>query len=601
LCGIGGILGSDDRATVRKMTNALVHRGPDDSGYFSDRNVAMGHRRLSIIDLATGRQPIFNEDHSIAVIYNGEIYNYRELRNELSAKGHRFATNSDTEVIVHAYEEFGYHCFDTFNGMFTFALWDSKKNELILARDPHGIKPLYFSIVDGRLLFASEAKAILASGLVKPQIDLLSLHYLLNLRYVPGEGTSFRNIFRLPPGSFLRAKSASDYVIERYASNIGGDIPISEGDLVAEVRRVLKSSMERHLISDVPVGFYLSGGIDSSTILALAKGAYPQELLTFSMGFGEENDELISARRVSEIFGTNHKEIVIDGSLLKELPSMVWSVDGPKRNLWHYYLAELASKHVKVVLSGLGGDEIFGGYDFRYRVITKKDGNAILTPAEKIETYLQTLSRDILPLEETTKFYGETLQPMLSYKIPALFETFFANGSPFIQQVFNADMKMKMTHELLLVDDATSMAHSLEVRVPFLDKELVRLCMKIPYDQKFNNSEGKLILKKAMADVLPDFVLKKPKQGFNPDPALVFQKEIKDHAGQHLLDGAGVKEGFFTKDFVVNLLKKKPSTNLRAHYNKLWDMLAFEAWYKLYFIRGEFEHPHMSLDRLLSS
>lgn len=603
MCGITGILGSDDLVTVRKMTETLVNRGPDDSGYFSDGGIALGHRRLSIIDLTTGKQPMFNEDRSIVIIYNGEIYNFRELRVQLTTSGHRFVTNSDTEVIVHAYEEFGDACLNMFNGMFAFALWDSRRKDLILARDPSGIKPLYYTTTNGLLLFASEVKAILASGLIKPELDPLSLHYLLNLRYVPDERTIFRNIVRLPAGSFIRAKSATDYTVRKYVDDsFDSDSSLLEYDTIGKVRRVLKESIERHLISDVPVGFYLSGGIDSSAILALARGVYSQELLTFSMGFGEETDELDDARKVSEFFESEHMEITIDGSLLRELPSMVWSVDSPKRNLWHYYLAELASRHVKVVLSGLGGDELFGGYDFRYRLIAERAAWRNLTTQEKIDGYLATQGRDILPTEEMKLMYGSRLQPMLSTKVTSLFEPYFNDDSkPLMEQVLDADMKMKMHHEFLLVDDAVSMANSLEVRVPFLDRELVSLCLRIPYHMKSNGVEGKLILRKAMADLLPPFVLKKLKQGFNPDPALVFKKELRDYADQYLLNGAGVRMGLFSKRFVTSVLSKKVSANLRAHYNKLWDMLAFEVWYKLYFEREEFDQPNISLDRFLSS
>lgn len=601
MCGIAGILGSDDLITVRNMTETLAHRGPDDSGYFSDRNIALGHRRLSIIDLTTGKQPIFNEDHSVVVIYNGEIYNYKELRSELVAKGHQFATNSDTEVIVHAYEEFGYDCLAKFNGMFAFALWDARNKELVLARDPNGIKPLYYTITNGMLLFASEAKGLLASGLFKPELDMLSLHYLLNLRYVPSEATMFRDISRLPPGSYLRAKGANNYTISKFANNgFVGDPSLHESEPIDKVRRLLKQSVERHLISDVPVGFYLSGGIDSSTILALARGVYPQKFVTFSMGFGEESDELDDARKVSEFFETEHRSIMVDGSLLKEVPSMVWAADGPKRNLWHYYLAELASKHVKVVLSGLGSDEIFGGYDFRYRVVAKRASGKNITAQEKVGIYLQTQGRDILPRKEMEKMYGSKLKPLLDKRIAPLFEPLFSSRSPLMEQVFTADMKMKMNHEFLLVDDAVSMAHSLEVRVPFLDKELVSLCLRIPHPLKFNETEGKLILKKAMADALPSFVLKRPKQGFNPDPVQIFRKELKDYA-HYIMDGIGIKMGLFSKNFVRSLLKHEVSDNLRTHYNKLWDMIAFEAWYKIFFVRCEYEKPHTNLDRLLSS
>ena len=598
MCGITGIFGTNDQHIIKKMTDSVTHRGPDEVGYFHDDRISLGHARLSIIDLHTGSQPMFNENKNFVVVYNGEIYNYQELKSELEKKGHNFSTSSDTEVIVHAYEEYGIESFNMFNGMFAFAIWDSKKKELILARDSHGIKPLYFSEVNKKLLFASEAKAILNSQDIEPEVNIESLYYMLNLRYIPYEQTIFKNIQRLAAGHFLRAKSNGQLEIRKYKrENTHNLLEITENQASTKLNNALLSSIKRHLISDVPLGFYLSGGIDSTTLVAISKELGHKKLTTFSMGFGEERDELQTAKQVSEYFETDHKEIIIDGGIMKEFPSMIWCAEGPKRNLWHYYLAKLARKHVKVVLSGLGCDEFFGGYDFRYKQIMNYTND--LSTQEKVKTYINTQGRDILSENEMNDFFGKQFKNFSKRSVSNLFIPFFNTNGSFLQQVVEADKEMKMTNEFLLVDDAVSMAHGLEVRVPFLDNELTSLSQQLPMNYKFHNNEGKFILKKTMTNRLPDFVLKKSKQGFNPDPVLVYKKELHEYAKQYLLDGIGISQGFFTKDFVTKLLSQETSDHFRTHYNKLWDIFAFETWYKLFIVRKEFTKPNISLDKLL--
>lgn len=403
---------------------SMRHRGPDSSGKFLDKGIMLGQDRLSIIDLKTGDQPIYNEDGSIAVILNGEIYNYRELRAELEKTGHRFATNSDTEVIPHLYEQFGENFVSYLNGMFAFALWDSNKKQLLLARDRCGIKPLYYASKDGVLLFASEPKALLQYEAIKPVPDDLALHFFLNLRYIPGEMTAFKGIRKFPPAHYAVVKSGSAPV--KPASGSPSIKPVRYWSLPASRSSqllpgfvdLLGSAVRRHMISDVPVGVYLSGGIDSTTIAYFARSEAQGKLKTFCMGFGEQDDELEDARKVADELGTDHRDFVMHGNLLSKLPLAIWHADSPKRNLHPYYLANFASRHVKVVLSGLGGDELFAGYDYKYgkmREMAKNSGRfpptsptsrlipRFRTPNSRIFTAKSSQTSTTIPSPRTTR------------------------------------------------------------------------------------------------------------------------------------------------------------------------------------------------------
>jgi len=360
MCGICGATGTSDSNLLHTMTEILRHRGPDDTGFYVDDGLMLGQCRLSIIDLKTGRQPIYNEDQSIVIVYNGEIYNFPQLRKKLESKGHSFRTNSDTEVVIHAYEEFDLDCLSMFNGMFAFALYDSNRRRLVLARDRYGIKPLYYAMINGNLVFASEIKSILLHPGVRRNLNREALSYFLTLRYVPLDGTLFEGLL---PGNYLAFdKSGVGQGAYWHLQPRPHKVDVEDSVLLG----LLETSIKRHMISDVPVGVYLSGGLDSASLVAFASKNSEIPLNTFSMGFGEETDELSDAREIAEHFGTIHHETVVRDGLLSNFPEMIWHMDSPKRNLYPYYLAQLAGKHVKVVLSGLGGDELFGGYDFRY-------------------------------------------------------------------------------------------------------------------------------------------------------------------------------------------------------------------------------------------
>ncbi len=575
MCGICGATGASDKDALRNMVGILRHRGPDDLGFYVDDDIVLGQCRLSIIDLKTGRQPIYNEDRSVVVVYNGEIYNYRELRRELETKGHTFSTNSDTEVIVHEYEQYGLDCLQNFNGMFAFALYDSRKRRLILARDRQGIKPLYYMLVDGQLVFASEIKSILKHPAAKRRLNYEAVGCFLTLRYVPLDATLFSDIRKVLPGHYVVFDESGMKQVCYWRLQ---PRPHENHVTPAELMDALKRSVERHMISDVPVGVYLSGGIDSASLVALASELSDVPINTFSMGFGEETDELRDGKTVADHFGTVHFETIVNGGLLSDFPKMIWHMDCPKRNLYPYYLAQLASKHVKVVLGGLGGDELFGGYTFRYSVLSSLKPR---TAQEKVKAYLETQARDVC--QDQAEVYGTAI-PEESLQYPnRFFRAYYEDELPFNEQVLATDFNAKMIYDFLPVDDAMSMAHSVETRVPYLDNELVDLAFEIPFSDKFRDGKGKVILAQAMSSRLPRIVLEKRKQGFGPNPYEIYKNELRYYAENYLPLGFSVKRGLVSLDWVKSVLGKDPSYDAVAEYNKLWDCLGLEVFLRIYF------------------
>jgi len=637
MCGIIGF-NFDDKHLAKRMCDVIIHRGPDDEGYYSNDDITLGHRRLSIIDLKTGHQPIFNEDDSIVVIFNGEIYNFQELRNDLEKKGHKFKTATDTEIIVHAYEEFGYDCIKLFNGMFAFALYDSNNKALFLGRDRCGIKPLHYVFLDdGTFIFSSEIKSILQYKRIKAILEPVALHYLINLRYIPREYTMFKGIKRLLPAHYL-IHHENKITIKKYWEPTISVEDRPEDYYVKTLKKLLDLSIRRHLVSDVPVGIFLSGGIDSSSIVALASQFVEEPLKTFCMGFGMVNDEIKDARYVADLFNTDHKELIVDKSLLKDYPKMIWFADEPKRNLYPFYIAEMVSKHVKTALGGLGGDELFGGYIFKYDFIkgieeirkktmfeTKRNisvfadklisfqtryGNIIddehLDYLETIrsinsneELYLITQTQDkVFDKEYLERIYGEKL---LRENLPAirdLYNPYFRDARQFVEQVMLADFSIKLTDDFLLVDDRMTMANSLESRVPLLDKELVDFSFTIPVQYKTSDPNGKYIFKKAMKDILPKEVLKKEKRGFASGIYEPYLKEGRELAMQLLPEGRLVQQGYLKKDYINKILNSIPNPKLTLHYGVIWNMLMAEIWHGIY-IDGDALRPTFNLEKIV--
>lgn len=606
MCGICGFVGFEDRDLLKRMCKVIQHRGPDDSGTFTDRDISLGHQRLSIIDLKTGHQPIHNEDESIWIVYNGEVYNFPELKRDLESKGHRFCTETDTEVIVHAYEEYGYDCVKRLNGMFAFALWDSNKKILFLARDRLGIKPLYYTLIDNKILFASEIKSILQYKEIKRKVDLKSLYLLINFMYIPGKTTMFAGIHELLPGHMLVYENRKITVSEYNRIEINPEIK-PEGYYVKKLRKVLDRAIERHMISDVPLGSFLSGGLDTSTIVALMTKFSDEPIKTFCMGFGEEVDELPDARLISEYFGTDHYEFVIDPKQgLDILEKTIRYADMPKINLHPYLIYELASKKVKVCMSGTGGDEMFGGYIRRYKAVLLLNKINQITPEiikkhaltrldilhQTIDTrteynYLWALSHlgkwddiylilfcDIIPADEInalTKFNPTDIKP--------LFTEYFNNKLHPLDKVLLADIKTQLVDNYLNVDDAMSMANSLEIRVPFLDSELVDFTCQLPWNMKVRGGVGKYILRKAMTKELPKRVFEKKKQGFGMSSYYWFKDELKEQ-GKNLSDSKAINT-YFNKPYISRLIKNIPNAKHRNH-QLIMTLLAFDIWHKIY-------------------
>jgi asparagine synthase (glutamine-hydrolysing) len=636
MCGIAGF-NFEDSGLLRKMCRVLKHRGPDDEGYFDDSHMSVGNTRLSIIDLEGGRQPIFNEDRSVVVVHNGEIYNYLELRQKLERLGHRFYTKSDTEVIAHSYEESGSDCCVDFNGIFAFALWDMNKQMLLLARDRCGVKPLYYTkLADGRFLFASEIKSIIQYGGVRRDIDLDAFHYYINLRFVPRERTLFRNVYRLLPGHLMLV-TGGKLQIRRYWCLRPGPIRCSESFFVAKLREVLVRALKRNLMSDVPLGILLSGGLDSSAILAFASKVSSNPIRTFTMGFGEPTDEMIDASCVAQAYGADHTTLVCKQDLLKEYPRMIWYADMPKRNLYPFYIMREASKHVKVLLGGLGGDELFGGYEWKYQFAEDVEKERKVIPPSLLATlgkknrdliryisrygsifeiehvhelkrvahmnsnlnlYMLVASLDeVFDQESLRKMYSSAMADRKLPEVRVFFSEYFSNDLRFLDQIMMADFCVKLPDDFLHVEDAMSMANSVEARVPFLDNELVDLAWTIPSGLKYRDGAGKYIFRKAMEGIVPTEVLRKEKRGFGGDVGVQFSREIGEYASQILPEGYVVKKGLIRKKYIDSVIRHKMSMNLVKHYVVIWDLLAFEIWYRMY-ILDQSPQPKLEINSL---
>lgn len=576
MCGITGFSGFRNDRLLARMCELIKHRGPDQAGAYLSDKVSLGHRRLSIIDLSErGRQPMSNEDNTIHLVFNGEIYNFKELKSELIKRGHTFLSESDSEVILHAYEEKGADCVTGLRGMFSFAIWDSKKERLILCRDRLGKKPLYYKW-DGRvLLFASEVKALLASDLVEREIDEDAYHSFLAFQYVPGNRTAIKGILRLPPGHMaVLEKGALD--IRKYwdIEEVREDSRIDFRTAVEETRRLLAESVRLRLVSDVPLGVLLSGGLDSSSVVAAMSGNGVKRIKTFTVGFGEKGDEFEYARLVSERFRTDHCELTIKpGNLIDTLEKIVWHLDEPIADggaFATYLVSEVVKEHVKVILVGEGADELFGGYSWH------KLANPLFSSIPRF-------------LKKRMYFYLNTFYrgQKNSYEMYKAFDNIFEEGrrKDFFTAMSCYEMKNLIPNCLLMKVDKMSMAHSIEARAPFLDHKLVEFAASLPKDFKINGFTGKHILREAMKGLLPDEIIKRKKRGFLIPLGRWMESGLKDYA-YDILTG----RNSFAGDFLgVNRLHDMfaPHRGLRKiEYDiLLWRLLIFEVW-RMFYIKG---------------
>jgi len=632
MCGIVGIVGLEDRALIRKMADVVSHRGPDDRGYYVDKDISFGHRRLSIIDLSEkGRQPMHNEDGSIVVVYNGEIYNYLELKERLS-KRHKFYSNTDTEVIVHAYEEYGENCVNHFRGMFAFAVWDKKKKRLFLARDRLGIKPLYYAIIGKAFVFASEIKSILQYGISR-EVDLTALSDYFTLRFVNGPRTMFKGIQKLQPGHYLIFEGNKIYIRKYW--NLGFETEVhSQKYYIKNFLQLMEESVRMRLMSDVPLGAYISGGIDSGTVTYFMSKLMKEPVKTFSVGFGleEHKDELEHAAKIAEHFKTEHKELIVKPNAAKILPQVVWHFDEPVADpaaIPTYMLSELAKKKVTVVLTGEGGDELFAGYE-QYRIIkagkklrfvpgflrsripsiVKKIPSQYLNKffkyseslgekgMERFNYFLNSLNNNIENYLNLVAIFDENEKEELlckKEKIDVDFSALYPRRD-WLSGLLEFETKIELPDNLLMKVDKMTMAHAVEARVPFLDHKLVEFSATIPPRLKLRGFNEKYILRRAMKDKLPKRIVTRKKERFFVPIDIWFTKDLKEMALNVLNEGSIRREGLLKYSYVEKIFNNYKKSRL-YYARQLWSLLNFEIWHKLYIERGFIYNP--SLKRLI--
>jgi asparagine synthase (glutamine-hydrolysing) len=618
MCGICGLVSLDgvsgpDPAALAAMNETLVHRGPDSEGSLIDGPCGLAMRRLSIIDLAGGDQPISNEDERIQVIQNGEIYNYRDLMDELRARGHTFSTHSDTEVLVHLYEERGPAFVEELRGMFAIALWDSRENRLLLARDPFGIKPLYYRVAGGTLSFASELKALLRQPGFSRDIDPEALEAFLAFNSIPAPLTIFKQVRKLPAGHLLVAERG-EVSVSRYArpTPVGADQVRSEGEeaLAEELRERLRNSVRAHLVSDVPVGVLLSGGIDSCALTALAAAESGYRVSTFSIGFEESSfDELGQARLVTERYGTDHHELILRPDAVDLLPKLVDAFDEPfgdSSALPTYLVSALAADTVKVVLSGEGGDELFGGY-YTYVAdrLAPRVGRAapFLRPlVERLPSSSQKVSFDYkakrfvrgahLPPVERHHAWKEIFSPEVQRQLLVAprgsdpldhYRARYAEteGADELARLQDLDLGVYLVDDLLVKTDRASMAHSLEARVPFLDPVVAELALALPTKQKVRGFQKKRLLRKAVAPLLPREIVRGRKQGFSIPVAAWLRGDLAPFARDVLSNETVTRQGLLRPEAVIRVLDDHISGREDLS-RQIWGLLSFTLWFDRY-------------------
>jgi asparagine synthase (glutamine-hydrolysing) len=628
MCGIAGIVASDrlhadERARLTLMRDVMTHRGPDDAGTYCDDRAGLAHRRLSIVDVAAGHQPLSNEDGSIWVVFNGEIYNHAEIRPALEASGHVYRTRCDTETIVHAYEEWGDACVDRFRGMFAFAIWDGPRRRLLLARDRMGIKPLYWTTTRGRLIFGSEIKSILASGLVRPEANERAVPELLGTRYVSGTETLFAGIHRVLPGHVLVFERGVPTTRQWWDIPVGQHREITDADAVSEFRARLEDAVRTRLMADVPLGMFLSGGLDSSAIAALMARMIDRPLETFSVAFRQRAfSELDYARQVACAIHANTHEIVIDEhDFFGALPRLVWHEDEPiahPSSVPLYFVSKLASERVKVVLTGEGSDELLAGYGKYPRALANWRAGAIwrVAPAAMRQFVSGTIvprltgrvgryaRRSFLAMPRTpdAMFFDNfaaiglarqrrLLAPRLArlatpeaYAVSrAYFET--PNGhSTTLDRLLYADLKTYLV-ELLMKQDQMSMAASIESRVPFLDHHLVEFAAQLPPRMKLRGLTTKWILRDAVRDLLPREILTRPKMGFPVPFGRWLRGAGADLARDVLLDTRARQRGLTDPAAVAALIDRHASGAIDGG-DALWSLMNLELWYRTFIDGG---------------
>lgn len=610
MCGIAGIFGIKGRPVeafeVQNMCDAMTHRGPNDEGFYINGNIGLGMRRLSVIDIATGHQPIRNENGSIQVIQNGEIYNFRELRQQLKGRGHTFYTGTDTEVIVHLYEEHGADFVKYLSGMFAIAIWDEPARKLTLARDRLGIKPLYYGEFGGRLVFASELKALLQLPDVTRDLNWNSVGHLFSFLTTPKNESIVAGVHKLEPGHVLTVSAGRQAQVHRYWDvNFEPDYSRSEADYVEQLRALVDDSVHACMIADVPLGSFLSGGIDSSAVVAAMSKHSSTPVKTFSVGFSEKAfNEAPFARQVAEAFGTEHHELIVEPHTL-DLDDLAWKLDEPfgdSSALPTYMISKLAAEHVTVALSGDGGDELFAGYskylkegrERRYRYIPSPLRNLMgaigghMAEGMKGRRFLRHIALDgpdryrdansMLNAEDR----GKLLSAAVAEKVLA--EDPWRDRLDYLEHVDKhwlsaiqyLDIKHYLPLDILTKVDRMSMANSLEVRVPLLDHKMVEFAATIPPEFQLRNGISKHMLKRAMRGILPDAIIDRPKQGFAVPLGRWFRGELSEQLHDLLLSSSSRSRNMFNHHYVEKLLSLQKAG--RPLELQLWTLVSFELW-----------------------
>lgn len=620
MCGICGIINYNTNGAVEKnllenMCRQMVHRGPDDQGVYiknGNPNVGLGHRRLSIIDLsAAGHQPMTNEDATIQLVFNGEIYNYKELRFQLEQKGHTFKSNTDTETLVHLYEEYGTECVKRLRGMFAFAIWDEKNKQLFLVRDRLGKKPLLYYFKNGIFCFASEFKALLASGMVDKEINRDSIHEYISLSYIPAPLSIYKDVLKLMPAHTLILKDGKVSLSRYWELDYANKINISEEDAKLELLRILKDAVKARLYSDVPLGAFLSGGIDSSTVVALMAQLSSKSIDTFSIGFNESlYNELPYANTIAKRYNTRHHEFIVRPNAMDVLPKLVEHYGEPYGDsscVPTYYVAEATRKHVAVALSGDGGDEGFAGYERHaaallcenYRRVPgfiRESIRFMISVLPSAKEPKGTLGRLVKFLKGTELKFNQRYAYWMSIfseeEEERLFKQQHSYKSQKIESVLNERPKLGPIDKLLRCDtlttlpddflvkvDIASMANSLELRSPFLDQEVLEFAASLPESYKLRNGINKYILKRAIKDLLPLGNIRRKKMGFSIPVGRWFRNEMKGYLKDNLLSQRSLNRGYFKPQAVRNLVDGHTSGRVDNGF-RLWSLLMLELWHQ---------------------
>lgn len=619
MCGIVGMVGPEvaqdaaqSRALAARMCQVIAHRGPDDQGVRVEGKAALGMRRLAIIDLITGEQPLSNEDGSVWIVFNGEIYNFAALRDDLIARGHRFTTASDTETIVHLYEEYGDACVEHLRGMFAFAIWDARAHKLFVARDRVGVKPLHYALVGSTFVFGSEIKSLLQHPALRREVNFEAISDYLSFGYVPDPATAFRGIHKLPPGHTLTFQDGQVRT-HRYWDFRYNDAyqARTEAEYIEELRALLEESVRLRLVSDVPLGAFLSGGIDSTTVVAMMARSGHRPIKTFSIGFNEARfNELQHARVAAQHFQTEHHEFVVTPDLCNLVEEIVWHHDEPfgdVSSIPTYVVSKMAREHVTVALSGDGGDELFAGYE-RYAIDRARQRfnhipgfvrRALMLPLSRAlpraaygKNYLRNAALDpgARYVDSLTFFDEGRKRDLLAAGIrtalngrdsTALFQEAYATApaSEHLERLLYLDSKTYLPGDVMTKVDRMSMAHGLEAREPLLDHKLIEFVGRVPATFKLRGLTTKYLLKQAVADIIPRELIHRPKQGFGVPIADWFKGELRELLTDTLTDRRARERGYFNPRAVAALLDEH-QRGRRDNALHLWGLLMLELWHR---------------------